>query len=64
VTFVGATAERIDAPIYDGTTVLRGDRIAGPAVIEYPHTSIVVPAGAGTEVDDFGSVVIELGGRP
>lgn len=36
---------RVDTPVYDGSRLLAGDRIAGPAVIEEPTTTIVVRPG-------------------
>ena len=36
---------RVDTPVYDGARLLAGDRIAGPAVIEEPTTTIVVRPG-------------------
>ncbi|MDF8365226.1 hydantoinase/oxoprolinase family protein [Achromobacter anxifer] len=36
---------RVDTPVYDGARLLARDRIAGPAVIEEPTTTIVVRPG-------------------
>jgi N-methylhydantoinase A len=40
--FTGAGMRR-DVPIYDGTKLLPGNVVAGPAVVEEQHTTIVVP---------------------
>jgi N-methylhydantoinase A len=51
----------IETPIYDGTRLRAGNRIAGPAVIEYPGTNAVVPDAATARVDPLGNLMITLG---
>ncbi|GFN30071.1 hydantoinase/oxoprolinase family protein [Paenibacillus xylaniclasticus] len=36
----------VDTPVYDGERMVTGDRIEGPAIIEEPHTTIVVIPGS------------------
>ena len=46
--------------VYDGTRLGVGFSIPGPAVIEYPDTTVAVPHGCTAEIDSTGSVVIDL----
>src|SRR5579885_1467965 len=49
-----------ETPIFDGTIVRAGHRIAGPAVIELPHTTVPVRPGQTAEVDRFGNLLINV----
>jgi N-methylhydantoinase A len=48
----------IDVPVYRRDTLLPGHRIEGPAIIEEPMTSIVVPPHRGAEIDGWRNVRI------
>ncbi|GAA4787094.1 hydantoinase/oxoprolinase family protein [Actinomycetospora chlora] len=48
----------VDTPIYDYTTLRAGHVIAGPAVIEVPTTTVVVPDGRTGTVDELGNLHI------
>jgi N-methylhydantoinase A len=61
VTFVGARTVTLDTAVFDGSGLSMGDEIAGPAIIEYPHTSVLVPQDARAYIDGLGSVVINVG---
>jgi len=52
-----------DTPIYSGTALGTGVVVSGPAVVEYPETTVVVPPFAEGVVDRSGSFVIELDGK-
>lgn len=54
------TMEWIETPIYDGPLLRPGNRVLGPAIIEQPGTTIVVPPGADSVVDNYGNNVINL----
>jgi N-methylhydantoinase A/oxoprolinase/acetone carboxylase beta subunit len=41
-------------PIYDGTLAVAGDTVDGPAVIEWPTTSLVVHRGQRMTIDPLG----------
>ncbi len=49
-----------DTPIFDGGLVRAGHRIAGPAIIELPHTTVPVRPGQSAEVDRFGNLLINV----
>ena len=40
----------------------RGARLAGPAIVEQPDTTVLVPAGHVGEVDRFGNLVLRREG--
>ncbi|MBL8583799.1 MAG: hydantoinase/oxoprolinase family protein, partial [Rhizobiaceae bacterium] len=50
----------VDTPIYTGQAVRCGHRIVGPAVIEYPHTTVVVRPNQTAAIDPIGNVIIDL----
>jgi N-methylhydantoinase A len=52
-----------ETPIYNGPRLGAGLVVAGPAVIEFPETTIVVPPFAQGVVDRSGSFVIDLDGK-
>lgn len=54
----GGAAE--STPVYDGTLLGTAATATGPAIIEYPDTTIVVPHRATARIDPTGSVVIDL----
>ena len=60
VTFVGTQVTTHETPVYDGTTLRPGARIEGPAVIDLPNTSVVVPVAATADVDRLGSLLVTL----
>jgi N-methylhydantoinase A len=53
----------VATPIYDGSSMAPGHKVAGPAIIEEPFTTIVVYPGQRATVDRAGNYVIELGAR-
>lgn len=46
--------------LYDGSVIHPGVTLCGPAIVELPDTSIVVPSGAAMRVDQRGSARIAL----
>jgi N-methylhydantoinase A len=48
-------------PVYDGTTFLPGMEVDGPAIVEYPDTTIVLRGGDVASLDGQGSVLVDLG---
>lgn len=51
-----------EADIYDGTRLASGMRLAGPAIIEDPGTTIVVNPGNQVTVDGYGNVHMAVEG--
>jgi N-methylhydantoinase A len=47
-----------DTDIYDYARIRAGHRIPGPAIVEVPTTTVVVPAGATGTVDRLGNLII------
>jgi len=54
--FFPGTGGFTSTPIYRGERLRSGNRLAGPAIIEYVTTSVVVPAGLAAEVDPYLSI--------
>jgi N-methylhydantoinase A len=52
------TGGYVRTDIYDYAELRAGHRIAGPAVIEVPTTTVVVPRGTAGTVDGFGNLII------
>jgi N-methylhydantoinase A len=53
----------VATPIYDGPSMAPGHKLAGPAIVEEPFTTIVVYPGQRATVDRFGNYLIEVGAR-
>jgi N-methylhydantoinase A len=47
--------------IYDGAKLAAQTVAEGPAILEFPDTTVVVPPGASARLDELGSVLIEVG---
>jgi N-methylhydantoinase A len=47
-------------PVYDGLALKAGNRIKGPAIVEQPTTTIVVPAATLLSCDDWGNYVLDI----
>jgi N-methylhydantoinase A len=50
----------VQTPIYDGTRLSGGDRIEGPAIIEMPHTAVLIHPGDRASVDGYGNIIVDL----
>jgi N-methylhydantoinase A len=48
----------VEARVFDRAALGRGTRLAGPAIVEQPDTTVLVPADHAAEVDGFGNLVI------
>lgn len=53
----------LDTPIIDGATLGTGSTHEGPAVIEYPATTVIVRPNQVATVNALGDLVLEVGGR-
>jgi len=47
----------METPIYDGTRLKCGHVIPGPAVVEEPITTLVVPVGFQCNIDEYGNCI-------
>lgn len=52
--------ERVESAVFDGTRLLHGNRIEGPAIVELPFTSVPVGVDQALECDAFGNFVLRL----
>lgn len=48
----------VNTPVYDGDRILAGDRFAGPAIVEEPTMTVVVPIGFTCTVDQYKNYVL------
>ncbi|MCW2954329.1 MAG: 5-oxoprolinase [Conexibacter sp.] len=53
----------VETPVYDGEALASGTTIAGPAIVELPNTTIVVPDGFTLGVDAYRALVVYAGER-
>lgn len=53
---------RTETPIYDGHDIGAGVRLEGPAIIEYPDTTVVVRPAQTMHVDAIGNLLIDVAG--
>lgn len=50
--------EQVQTPVYDSEKLKANNMIAGPAIIEVPTTTVVVPQSWNCEVDKYGNYII------
>lgn len=50
--------ERVMTPVYDSEKLLANNVITGPAIIEVPTTTVVIPTAWDCEVDKYGNYII------
>lgn len=60
--FVEAKGALAEADIYDFTRLAPGNRLAGPAVIHTPITTIAVQQGQSARMDGYRNIVLEMEG--
>jgi N-methylhydantoinase A len=51
----------VDTPVYDYRRLAAGHVLTGPAIVEVPTTTVVVPAGTTGTVDELGNLTIRTG---
>jgi len=51
-----------EARVFDRAALGRGARLVGPAIVEQPDTTVLVPAGHVGDVDRFGNLVLQREG--
>jgi len=52
----------LDTPRFERSTLLPGQRIVGPLIVEDAHSTVVVPPGASLSPDQSGNLLIDAGG--
>ncbi len=52
----------VEAQVFERATLGRGARLVGPAVVEQPDTTVLLPVGHVGEVDRFGNLLIRREG--
>jgi N-methylhydantoinase A len=60
VIFYEDSVQRQSTPVYDGETFRRGMTVEGPAIVEFPDTTLVVWSDQQAAVDRYGSVEVVL----
>lgn len=60
VTWYGVSDKPTSTSVYDGARLGAGASAIGPAIIEFPDTTVVVPHDCTARIDPTGSVVIDL----
>ena len=58
--FTGSVRKFIDTQVYDYARLGAGNEIAGPAVIELPFTTTLVPPGSRVIIDDYLNLLMEI----
>jgi N-methylhydantoinase A len=48
----------VDTPVYDYRRLLAGHQLTGPAIVEVPTTTVVIPAGTTATVDALGNLAM------
>lgn len=48
----------VETPVYAGETLATGATLAGPAVVEYPETTVAVRPGQALRLDAYGNLVM------
>jgi N-methylhydantoinase A len=52
--------QRLESEVYDGRQIRHGNRIAGPAVVELPYTTVAIGVDQMLECDAFGNFLLRL----
>jgi N-methylhydantoinase A len=49
---------RVQARVYERASLGRGDRLVGPAIVEQPDTTVLIPGGHVADADRFGNLLV------
>jgi N-methylhydantoinase A len=60
--YFGELGERVATPVYDGESARAGTALEGPAIVEFPTTTLVVSPRHRLSVDESGNLTIEIPG--
>mgnify|MGYP000536503823 CR=1 FL=1 len=50
----------VNTPIYDKSRLYAGDKIEGPAIVEYYDATVVIYPSWNAEVDDYGNIIMRI----
>jgi N-methylhydantoinase A len=50
---------RVPTPVYRREQLKLGQRVAGPAIIEEPTTTVIIPLAFAAAVDEWGNLIME-----
>jgi N-methylhydantoinase A len=53
----------VEVPVYDGLALVHGNAVSGPAIVEQPTTTIVVPGDFDLRCDAFDNYLVHQKGR-
>jgi N-methylhydantoinase A len=56
--FLHETLEFTTAPVFDREELAAGQRVEGPAIVEEPYSTVLVPPGWAVVMDDLGNLVM------
>jgi N-methylhydantoinase A len=54
-------AGRVPTAVFEGIELSPGDEVEGPAIVEFPDTTIVVRPGSRASIDAYGNLVVRVG---
>jgi N-methylhydantoinase A len=60
ISYVNGDVVAASVPVYSGTDFGFGHEVVGPAILEYPDTTVVVRAHQRASMDRLGNVIVEL----
>jgi N-methylhydantoinase A len=61
--YFGERGGFVDCPVYDRYTLWAGCAIDGPAIVEEVDSTTVIHSGSSARVDQFGNLILNVGGR-
>jgi 5-oxoprolinase (ATP-hydrolysing)/N-methylhydantoinase A len=61
--YLREAGDLVETTVYDRYLLTPGTRLDGPAIVEERETTVVLPSGSTGSVDEYGDLVVELGGQ-
>ncbi|MDO8211084.1 hydantoinase/oxoprolinase family protein [Conexibacter sp. CPCC 206217] len=52
--------QTVETPVFQGAALQRGERVAGPAIVEFSDTTVPIRPGQSCTVDDLGNLVLTV----
>lgn len=60
--YLAGAGAHVEMPVYDRYLFVPGSTVKGPAIIEERETTVILPAGSTSVVDEYGDLIVELAG--